>query len=473
MAVISRGAGRLAQLPVPPLPERRRATPWVAPLLGCLAVAALTLLWADRNTYDPTAWLIWGREIVHLDLVTTNGPSWKPLPVLFTTPFALLGSTLAPLLWLVVARAGGLFAFVLVYRLAARLAGPWAGAIAVASVVLEDVFLYHFARGNSEGLLAAAVLWAIERHLDGHPRSAFALGLAAGLIRPELWAFVGVYGLWLLLASPPARRPFALVLGGGALMVLLWFVPEYLGSGNLFRAASRALQPVPDSPAQAAFPFGATFTNAASALLLPTYVGGVAAVVLAVRRRDRTVLALAGFATLLMLSVAAGAEIGFTGNQRYVTLPAAIACILAGVGWTQLFALARGRWSAGVAWALAAVAVLASAPYLHHGELRLRARLSQVRYENRHDHLLEAVIDRVGKERLLSCGRLYVGEFDTQVVVYALRLHDVDVGDEQISIAPGQATVIAPDNSHLATDPRFGRILRTPRWTVVSTCARS
>ena len=51
-------------------------------------------------TYDPWAWIIWGREITEGDLDTRTGPSWKPLPVLFTTPFALTGDAGAPELWL-------------------------------------------------------------------------------------------------------------------------------------------------------------------------------------------------------------------------------------------------------------------------------------------------------------------------------------------------------------------------------------
>ncbi len=36
----------------------------------------------SQPLYDPWAWLIWGRELVHLDLDTGAGPSWKPLPAL-------------------------------------------------------------------------------------------------------------------------------------------------------------------------------------------------------------------------------------------------------------------------------------------------------------------------------------------------------------------------------------------------------
>ena len=76
-------------------------------VLGCLALAALAHLLPAAPTYDPWAWIIWGREITEGALDTRTGPSWKPLPVLFTTPFALMGDTWAPELWLVVAQAGG------------------------------------------------------------------------------------------------------------------------------------------------------------------------------------------------------------------------------------------------------------------------------------------------------------------------------------------------------------------------------
>ncbi len=65
--------------------------PWKLLVLACLGLAALSLLGPSSPTYDPWAWIIWGREITHLDLTTTSGPSWKPLPVFFTTSFALFG----------------------------------------------------------------------------------------------------------------------------------------------------------------------------------------------------------------------------------------------------------------------------------------------------------------------------------------------------------------------------------------------
>ena len=133
-------------VPAPPRPRlavRPATTPrplsmtWL--IAGCLAVAAVSLHFLSAPTYDPWSWIVWGREILHGDLVTLEGPSWKPFPVLFTTPFALFGDDTAPSLWLVVARAGGLLAFAMAYRLGARLAGPWAGAIATVAPFAVDV----------------------------------------------------------------------------------------------------------------------------------------------------------------------------------------------------------------------------------------------------------------------------------------------------------------------------------------------
>jgi hypothetical protein len=100
-------------------------------IVGCLAVSALTLLFPSTPTYDPWAWILWGREIAHLNLVTEGGPSWKPLPIFFTVPFSLFGQDLAPYLWLWLARAGGLLGCVMAYRMAFRLAGGrWFGVAA-------------------------------------------------------------------------------------------------------------------------------------------------------------------------------------------------------------------------------------------------------------------------------------------------------------------------------------------------------
>jgi Glycosyltransferase family 87 len=433
---------------------------WVV-LLGCLAVAALSLTMVSAPTYDPWAWIIWGREITQWDLVTTSGPSWKPLPVLFTTPFALAGDDGAPALWLLIARASGLLAFVMAYRLGARLAGPWAGAIAAVALILTDEFIFNFVRGNSEGMLVALVLWAVERHLDERYAHAFLLGFAAALLRPEVWPFWGLYGLWLLYRRRD-RRTAALVFGSGGLALVLWFLPEYLGSGDWLRAASRALDPNPDSAAFADSPFVEVFDRSEAILSLPIYVGAVIAVVIAWRKRDRVPLALAAMAAILMVAVALMTEAGFAGNLRYVALPAAFLCVLAGAGWV---AVVR-RW--GVV--AAVVLVAASAPYVVADVDKLRYDWGLVEYEaNFYGPNVKALIAKAGGEqRIKSCGKVFTGNFQVPVVAWRLHIHL----DEAEIFPFGPGTALSMGATPLSVDPRYPIYTKTRHWLAGSTCER-
>ena len=74
-------------------------------------------------SYDPWSWIVWGREVSdpHLSFAVGGGPSWKPLPFLFTTVYGLFGGA-APTLWVITARAGGLLGLVAAYRLGSLLA---------------------------------------------------------------------------------------------------------------------------------------------------------------------------------------------------------------------------------------------------------------------------------------------------------------------------------------------------------------
>src|SRR5687767_290920 len=443
-------------------PDRPR--PWLLLVVGCVALAALAQLLPAGPTYDPWAWLVWGREITEWDLDTRTGPSWKPLPVLFTTPFALAGDQRAPDLWLIIAQAGGLLAFAFTYRLAARLAGWPAGLIAAAGLVLADEFIRNFARGNSEGLLVGLCLWAIERHLDGHRREAFVLGVAAGLLRPELWPFLLLYGLWLMWTDRGARL---LVVGSGVLTLVLWFVPEYLGSGDFMRAASRAREPNPDSAAFADFPFLETFRRSGAVLMIPLLLGAVIALGRAWRDRDVVRLALGGIAAALMVAVAAMTQAGFAGNLRYVALPAALVCVLAGAGWVELVRDAGRRFGRAGAVALAALLAAAAAPFVLADVDKLRFDLDVVRAESElYDRLPPIVADSGGAPALLSCGPVYAPPFEVQAVAWAMHVHSSQVG----IFASPPGTVLAGHFSALGHDPRFPEINKNRRWFVGRNC---
>src|SRR5262249_34090079 len=125
---------------------------------AALALAAISLVVVPGSpAYDPWAWILWGREVAHLDLTTAHGPSFKPLPVAVTTILSIFGGA-APALWLVVVRAAGIVAVVTAFRVAARLAPDakvFAGLVAAGGVLLIDGFLVSVGRGWSEFLVPA------------------------------------------------------------------------------------------------------------------------------------------------------------------------------------------------------------------------------------------------------------------------------------------------------------------------------
>ena len=459
---------RLASAPAPPPRAVQPGGTMTLLIVGCLAVAAVSLTVPSAPTYDSWAWLVWGREILHLDLVTLDGPSWKPLPVLFTTPLALFGDDVAPALWLVVARAGGLLAFAMAFRLAARLAGPWAGAIATVSLLLADHYLFNLARATTEGMLVAAVLWGIERHLDGHRSQAFLLGFAAALLRPEVWPFWGLYGLWLVYEAWDRRPPWreiALVGGLGALTLALWLVPEYLGSGDWLRAADRAREPNPGAATFAKSPFFEVLRRAEALLTLPVYLGALVATAIALLRRDRLQLALAAVAATLTIGVAAMTEAGFAGNVRYLYLPVALVCVLAGAGWVAVVRGAR-RWGPLVAVALAAWSI----SYVSDDIQSLKAdRAQTIFWSNFYGPDLKfAIAQAGGEEKIKSCGHVFAGPFQVPALAWRLHMHTNQV--EIYIFGPG--TALSLGNSHLAFDPRYPRYMKARDWVIGSSCGR-
>jgi hypothetical protein len=174
----------------------------------CLLLGAATVLIAPALGYDAWAWMVWARELTDLSLDTTGGPSWKPLPVLVSAPFAWIDG-LAPFLWLALVRGAALYAIWLAGRCAARLAGPAAAAAfsfaafgLLVSTDLPRTALY----GSSEPLLVVFVLGALLLHLRDRPLSALSLLALAGLIRPELWLLAPIYAIWCAKRAS-GRRP--------------------------------------------------------------------------------------------------------------------------------------------------------------------------------------------------------------------------------------------------------------------------
>ena len=320
---------------VRPLPAREalRARDLLMWGAACVALAAVTLLLAWRPTYDPWAWLVFGRELAGpLPFSTLAHTGWKPLPVLFTAPFGLADGA-APLLWLLLARAAGLAALALAFRLAWRAGGWLAGTIAVLALALSEQWLRYLAAGNIEPVCAALLLGAGEAHLSGRRRLALGLGLLVGLARPEIWPLVGLYALWLWRADG-SRWP---TLVGLPALVGLWLGPDWAGSGeflHIFGSASGSEEPAEIlSTSQPALTLAG---RALEILMAPVWIASLAGVVYGWRTRDRTTLTVAVLALSWTTITIAGEAIGYPAVPRYLVPPAAAFCVLAGIGFVAL-----------------------------------------------------------------------------------------------------------------------------------------
>jgi hypothetical protein len=481
---------------------------------AALLIGVVSLLIPSTPSYDPWAWLVWGREIAHINLQTTGGPSWKPLPVLFTTVFSLFGKA-QPDLWLVVARAGAVMAVVMVFKLvwritadllagAAREAGALrryamippllGGLIAAGSLINSSGFISNNALGYSEGLATALALIAVDSYMDGAPRRAFVIGFFAALDRPELWFVWGPYGLYLFWRDPGARK---LVVALFALIPVLWFLPELWGSGHLLRGVTRAQHPRSNSAAFTNCPVCTVFRKEAWPAVWDRvkFPGMVALLVAAFglwhtrdawwkrREVDRGVrargwlLGLGVFGYLWWLGVAIETQAGFSGNNRYLVLGTAPVAIAGGVAWGWFSgSLAEGlrrlsargaearrfgtRVTIPAAATVAVVLFLALPSWIGKGIVSLpRTHHALVYQAKLRSDLTAAVAKAGGAQRLLSCGAVMTEGFQVPMVAWTLGVHTLRVEAEPSTVAgpPWPAVILqarAQSNATLLPTPQ-------------------
>lgn len=393
-------------------------------LAACVLLATASLLIPHTLAYDPWAWMVWGREVLHGSLDTATGPSWKPLPVGLDTIFSLAGEA-GPDLWMVTARAGALAGLVFAYRLAARFGGAPAGVLAAVWLVLAGGNEFGFgwphfvAQGWSEGPLAALALAAVDAHVRGRRRAALLCALGAALIRVEAWPFVFLYGAWLWRSEPGERRLVAAALLS---LPLLWFGPELWGSGRLFRAGERAQLDGPAAIRHAAHPGLRVLAVARDLLPLPVGIGLVLALGLAVLRRHRGVLLFAA-GTLGWLTIVAGlTEVGYPGSPRYLVLFEVGSCVLAGGGWLAA-ARTLGRGStAGTAAIVAVLAVQVPFAIGHFGDVRHQVREATAEADAI-TGLSRAVELAGGPSGVRRCGIAATNRFAIPPLIWRLGLH--------------------------------------------------
>jgi hypothetical protein len=167
-----------------------------------------------------------------------------------------------------------------------------------------------------------------------------------------------------------------------------------------------------------------------------------------------------------MVIVAILAEAGFTGNLRYVTVPAAVVCVLAGVGWAQIVAWARGA-RRGAATAVAVAAILAMVPWTVTGVEALGRDLDRVRSTAALSADLPKLIEEAGGRRAVQrCGPVFTGPLEVQLVAWHLH-----VPSRLIDFRPRPpGAVLVTDGVRITDDPRFRPVAASEDWTLSSTC---
>lgn len=441
--------------------------------MACIGVAAASVPVPALLGFDPWVWLIWGRELLG-GLPTTDGSlAWKPLPVLVTVLLAPFGNA-APALWLVVARAAGLFGVVLVWRLAARLTGPptaaLAGAVAAATFLLtpdaESRWIRHLLQANIEPVTVMLCLAAVHRHLDGHRGQALVLAGAAALTRPEVWPLLGLYALALLVAD--ARRwwwPVGAVLGA---VPLLWFGGDWLVSGNPLAGATVARVLTGGTAERTVLAMDAV----AAAVIVPVWVGAAIAVVWAAHRRRPVSLLLAAGALVWMLEVVvmAGA-LGYAALGRFLAPVSAVLCVLAGIAVGWAVAATHGI---GLRVAAALAVVAACVPFATERAGWLPAQLAAANNRATVEADLDQVLDRLGRDRVLGCAPVVIDTASPAVELrpaLAWKL-GLPIGGITHPLVPGRSVVFAQAGGPLdltliaAPPPGVGLLDRSERWAV-------
>jgi len=416
-----------ASVPAPELPAaaepwtlRRfaRRHPWWTTAIGVVVLSVAVVLWAGtRPGFDPYGWLTWGHQTLRGSLDTNAAPSWKPLPYLFTVAFAFAGHY-EMRLWMFASAAISLSGVVFAARVAHRLteAPPqrrWAAVVAGAFAglallgmrdELNDGYFHYILSAQSDPMIVALCLGAIDRHLSGHPRWAFALGWLAALGRPEVWPFLALYSVW---AWRARSAPAQLLIGGWVALVLLWFGIPAITSRTPFVSASNALY-------SGRAPRGDRVTAVIHRFVdlhhWPLEIAALLGLAVAALRRDRVTLVLVTGIVVWVIIEIAFALHGWPGLGRYMFEAAGVVVVLAGtfVGRVLADPSLGGRLRGLPSWAgipVVALLVLSLAgPALSAARAEHRDIAHQRRRTAEIDRLSGVLSELGGAARVRACG---------------------------------------------------------------------
>jgi hypothetical protein len=399
-----------------------------------LILSAIIVRWANtRPGFDPYGWLVWGQKTLTLSLDTNAAPSWKPLPYLFTVPFAVAGNN-QYWLWMIASAAlaisGAVFAGRIAYRLTAAPAERWwAGWVAavfagVAVLGIND-YSHYVLSAQSDPVIVSLTLAAIDRHLCGRRRWAFWCGVLASLGRPEAWPFLGLYGVWLWRQERSMRWQLIL---GLVLVLALWFGIPAISSRSFFVAGDNANS---SGRAISGNRLWGVLHRFFEMNAVPVFIAGLVGAGLGVYRRDRTMVALFGIVVVWVIVEIAFAYHGWPALQRYMFEAGAILIVLGGVAVGRLLSdppkLSAPRGLLGIG--LVVLLVGSLIPTAVHRAQFEHKDLTQQRQRTHVINLLATDIRKLGgRDRLKACGEPLTRLQYQTALAWTLRVNVSTVG---------------------------------------------
>jgi hypothetical protein len=356
--------------------------------------------------YDTLYALTWGGQLARAE-VPAYGTAIAPTPHPLVE---LLGVILYPLGPRAVENVTVALGFLALsgcawalYRLTSLWFGRAAGVVAALILLTRVPVLSYGVRAYVDVpymfFVLCAVLVEARRRADGaRPAGAPVLALLAlaGLLRPEAWAFSGLYWLYVLIyerragTSSEHTQRSARVLTGLTLLAaaapLIWILSDLAITGDALWSLTNTrhtaetlarITGIGNVPEYVPRRIGEILRPP---VLVGAALGGVLAL-LWLRRRALDGL-VAGAAALFVFVVVAAA--GLPINTRYAFLTAAILCVFCGAGvfgWTRL-ARGDGRrhwWIAGGALVLVALVAFTPSQYRSaHREMNKLARQQEI-----------------------------------------------------------------------------------------------
>ncbi len=367
---------------------------WAPPTLAILAGAALLRAIAGVGfvNYDTLYALVWGQQLTRLEIPEYGlpiAPTPHPLVEALGIPLAPLGAgaesaIVVALGFLALAACGWVL-----YRLGSAWFGRAAGAVAAIVLLTRVPVLSYGVRAYVDVpyilLVLCALLVETRRPRAGAP--VLTLLALAGLLRPEAWAFSGIYWVYLALSSARSypsrtRAQLARLALLAAAAPIAWVLSDLLVTGDAMwsltntkhtAATLHRAQGIGDVPEYIPRRIGEVLRPA---VLAGAALGG--ALSLAWLGSRARMGAIAGAIAVLVFVATAAA--GLPIDTRYAFLAGAILCLFCGAGvfgWSALPSGDRRRvpWMAGGAVVLVAlVATLPGQVRSAHHELAELAR---------------------------------------------------------------------------------------------------